>query len=55
MIELDIVKNTNGTITTNIKLIKISPKVLKIVAFSLKIRPTMVPKIIPPIRIIVLL
>ena len=55
MIELDIVKNTNGTITTNIKLIKISPKGLKIVAFSLKIRPTMVPKIIPPIRIIVLL
>lgn len=49
------VKNIRGTITTNIKLMKISPKGLKIQAFSLKIRPMIVPIIILYNKMIVLL
>ena len=50
-----IVKNISGTITTNIKLRKISPKGLKTQAFSLKIRPIIVPIIMLNNKMMVLL
>ena len=49
------VKNTKGTITTNIKLRNKSPKGLTISAFSLKIKPAIVPIIIEITKIIVCL
>ena len=50
-----IVKNIRGTITTNIKFRKISPKGLKTQAFSLKIRPMNVPIIMLNNKMMVLL
>ena len=50
-----IVKNIRGTITTNIKFRKISPKGLKTQAFSLKIRPIIVPIIMLNNKMMVLL
>jgi len=55
IIAVVMVKNISGTITTNIKFIKISPKGLRTLAFSLNINPTIAPIIIEIKSIIVLL
>ena len=52
-IDVVIVKNINGVITTSNKFKNMSPKGLKTVAFSLNINPTIAPIIIDTNNIIV--
>ena len=54
-IDVVIVKNTSGTITTNNRFKNMSPKGCNIVAFSWNIIPTIAPTIIATKRIIVVL
>ena len=52
-LDVVIVKNINGVITTSTKFKNMSPKGLKTVAFSLNINPTIAPIIIDTNNIIV--
>lgn len=44
---LEIITNTSGTTVVNIRLMKMSPKGFKIVAFSLRMTPIILPMAIP--------